>query len=248
MRNLYYIKIKKYHSLNIDDFRGGKKQTEKIKTIFSQRNNNTVKIDNIEKENLKPENTTTLKTENENLKKIIENNEKENLKTRNNINLKIENENLNKENKLLKSENQILKKENQNLKYKLDNLNLIKNEEIKKLNEKFKLLNEEKMKIIENLNSKLNSNVVESKNYNGLPHGEKLIALNFISVDKHINHNVICKNKTKFFELEKELYGKYPEYSNENFFIFNGLKINKWKTLEENGINGYTITLKTIDK
>ena len=78
--------------------------------------------------------------------------------------------------------------------------------------------------------------------------GEKLIALNFISVDQHISHSIISKNKSKFSEIEKALYMKYPEYlKNENFFMWDGTNIDKLKTLEENGIIGYTIMLKTID-
>ena len=65
---------------------------------------------------------------------------------------------------------------------------------------------------------------------------------------QRINHTIICKNKTKFHEIEGLLYEKYPEYTNcENFFMFNGLTINRWKTLEDNGINGYTIMLKKIE-
>ena len=131
-------------------------------------------------------------------------------------------------------ENQILRRENESLRKKSDKLNLIKDEEIKKLNEKCKILQEEKLKIIDYLKSKLN------KNYNRQHNGEKLIAINFISVDQHINHSIICTNKTKFFDIESELYRKYPKHS-ENLFMFGNLEVNKWKTLEENGINGYTI-------
>ena len=91
----------------------------------------------------------------------------------------------------LKTENQILKKENENLKNELANMNLKKNEEIKKINEKFEIINEEKMKNIANLILKLNSIIYEPKNYNELPEGEKLIALNFISVDQRIIHSII---------------------------------------------------------
>ena len=33
-----------------------------------------------------------------------------------------------------------------------------------------------------------------------------------------------------------------------NFFMFNGLKVNRWKTLETNDMNVYIIMLKTMDK
>ena len=150
---------------------------------------------------------------------------------------------------MLKNEIQILKKEREDLKIKIDKLNLTKEEEIKKLDEKYKKLYDEKMKTLNDLLTKMNNNYDGSKiNNKTLLYGEKLIAINFVSVDQRINHSVVCKNKTKFHEIEDELYVKYPEYAkNDNYFMFNGLKVNRWKTLEEIGINGYTIILNKID-
>ena len=129
------------------------------------------------------------------------------------------------------------------MKIQVNNSDLFRYEEIKKLDEKYKKLNDEKMKIIDDLISKMDSNVIfPNININSLSSGEKLIAINFTSIDQRINHSIICKNKTKFHEIEGELYAKYPEYAeNDNYFMFNGLKINRWKTLEEIGINGYNI-------
>ena len=150
---------------------------------------------------------------------------------------------------MLKDTIQKLIKEIENLKTKVDESNKVKNEEIKKLAEKYKNTIDEKTRIINNLTSKMNSNFVGSNiNNNILSYGEKLIAVNFVSVDQCINHNIICKNNTNFHDIEGELYDKYPEYKeNDNYFMFNGNKINRWKTLEENGINGYTIILNKID-
>ena len=152
--------------------------------------------------------------------------------------LRNENQNLRKENDLLNKENQKLREENENLKKKLADLNLIKDQEVKKIEEKYKIL-------IEDLKSKLNNNVDDSKNYSNLLDGEKLVALNFISADKRINHTIICKNKTKFCDVEGQLYEKFPQYKDsENFFMFNENIIKKWRTLEDNEIYGYTIMLK----
>ena len=146
---------------------------------------------------------------------------------------------------MLKNENQKLRNENENLMKKLVKLNLIRDTENKNIEEKYDKLNEEQKKIIDNLKSTLNSNITDPKN---LLDGEKLIAINFISIDQRINHYVICNNKTKFHEVESQLYEKYPEYTgSENFFVFNGIKIDRWKTLEENSIHGYTIMLKKIE-
>ena len=102
--------------------------------------------------------------------------------------------------------------------------------------------------MVGDLKSKLSTIEVEFKNYGNLLDGEKLVALNFISVDQGINHTIICKNKTEFHIVEGQLYQKFPEYrANDNFFLFNGVKINRWETLEDNGINGYTIMLKKIE-
>ena len=48
-----------------------------------------------------------------------------------------------------------------------------------------------------------------------------------------------------FVELESKIYQKYPKYTEaENFFIVNGNKINRNKTLEQNNIkNNDIITL-----
>ena len=104
------------------------------------------------------------------------------------------------------------------------------------------------MNMVGNLMTKIKNYTAKFRDYNGLRDGEKIIAINFISVDQLVNHCIICKNTTKFFDLESELYRKYPKYSeSENCFTFNDLKINKWKTLEENGITGYTIRINKID-
>ena len=52
----------------------------------------------------------------------------------------------------------------------------------------------------------------------------------------------------KFHDVEGQLYEKFPEYeSDQNFFMFNGNRINRWRTLEDNGIYGYTIMLQKIE-
>ena len=62
---------------------------------------------------------------------------------------------------------------------------------------------------------------------------------------------MICKNTDLFSRLEIELYKveEYKEFKQtENYFIVNGKKINRFETLEENGIkNSDIITLNQID-
>ena len=149
---------------------------------------------------------------------------------------------------MLKNENRILRKENENLNGKLNNLNIIKDQEIKNIKKKYKTSIEGRDKKIQDLLLKLKNNNVENKNYNNSLDNEKLIAVNFISVDQLINHTIICKNKTKFFTVEEQLYEKYPQYLEDtNFFLFKGHPINRFKTLEDNGIVPYTILLKKIE-
>jgi len=83
-----------------------------------------------------------------------------------------------------------------------------------------------------------------------LEEGEKLISIIFISSNQEIHCSIICKNTDEFHKIEGELYKKYPEYSeNENFFLLNGKKINRYKTLEENGIkNNDKIMLNVFDE
>ena len=67
--------------------------------------------------------------------------------------------------------------------------------------------------------------------------GEKVMSIIFISVDQKIHHSFICKNTDMFINIEKSLYDIYPEYrESENYFLLRGLKINKYKSLENNNI------------
>ena len=76
-----------------------------------------------------------------------------------------------------------------------------------------------------------------------------VINVTFISVDQNINYSLSCNKDDKFYMIEERLYEKYPKYlEEENYFIANGIKINKFKTIEQNKIkNGDSIVLKKID-
>jgi len=48
---------------------------------------------------------------------------------------------------------------------------------------------------------------------------------------------MICKNTEKFIRLEEKLYNDYPKYSeSENYFMVNGNRVSRFKTLDENKI------------
>ena len=83
-----------------------------------------------------------------------------------------------------------------------------------------------------------------------LNEGEKLMTINFTSIDRRIqNYSIICKNTDIFNSIEKKLYEDYEEYyGTENYFTINGKKIQKCKNLDENNIhNNDVIILNIID-
>ena len=149
-------------------------------------------------------------------------------KDRNNIYI-----NDNKIHLLLQKENQMYKKEIDELKMKL------KNEE---KNSK-KLYESQKNEIL-----KLEQEINLVKSY-FLSEDENLICIKFISVDQKINFTTLAKSTDPFSKIEQILYKKYPDYlETENMFLFNGIKINKNKTIEQNNIkNNGQILLKILD-
>ena len=109
-----------------------------------------------------------------------------------------------------------------------------------------------KNKIIENTDNKKNilelmhkleqkndeiKELKEKNNTFNLKKGEKLMTVIFISIEEDIHYALICKNTDKFSRIEELLYEKYPDYKKkENFFLYNGKRINRFDTIEENGI------------
>ena len=83
-----------------------------------------------------------------------------------------------------------------------------------------------------------------------LNEGEKMMTINFISIDQKVNnYSIICKNTDIFNNIEKKLYDEFKEfYETENYFTVNGKKIHKLKNLDENQIkNNDVIILNKID-
>ena len=114
------------------------------------------------------------------------------------------------------------------------------------------------------MNSKeelLNSIILKDKELNELKiklgrypldlnEGEELITVNFTSVDNTIQHySLICKNTDMFNTVEKRLYDDYKEFFDmENYFTVKGIKVHRFKSLEENQIhNNDVIILNTLD-
>ena len=165
-------------------------------------------------------------------------------------------EQLEKDKLNLSNEIKILKKK------EIEDENIIKNlkNQINETNNINQLLKNKKIEGNDNKNEilelivkleKKNDELKELKEANifNLKKGEKLMTIIFVSADQRIHYALICKNTDKFSRTEELLYEKYPEYKNrENFFLFNGKKINRFDTIENNGIqNSSIITLNNYE-
>ena len=71
----------------------------------------------------------------------------------------------------------------------------------------------------------------------------------FTTSDQKFLYSTICKNTDRFNSLENKLYDTYSEFGDtENYFVVNGNKIAKTKTLESNNIkNNDVIILNQYD-
>ena len=118
--------------------------------------------------------------------------------------------------------------------YKTYNIDYLYNE-IKNLQNQ---LNEEKQKNIK-LEKELNLAKKEL---------EKIIAINFISVDQRINYPMKCKDSDIFLKLEEKLYHEFPDIKNQKvFFMAKGILINKNDTLDKYNIKSGDSILVNIN-
>ena len=158
----------------------------------------------------------------------------------------------------------MLLKQNEEYKNKINELENIIKELKNQLIEKDKLLKGEKIKndnlnkkikeiiyndkIKENIIKELENEIKLFRTYYKFSSNEKLISIKFISTNQEINLTVITKNTDDFTNIEKILYKKYPKYKDsENYFLVNGNKINRHRTLEENKIRNNDILTLEID-
>jgi len=173
----------------------------------------------------------------------------------------LELENLNKElNKnidKLKNELNEEKIKNKNLDEKIKELQNLLNKEKNNniLMEKMENMEPDKgkmMKLMEEIMEKDKElKEIKSRRPIELLPGEKLMTIIFTSEDQNIHYALICKNTDKFSYVEQKLYEKYNEYINsENYFLFKGNKISRFKSIEENGIDnsGVIILNKFCDE
>ena len=160
--------------------------------------------------------------------------------------------------------NQNLNRRIQNLEFIVNNINnkqnLNEKENINLYNQDKNIINESNEKLLnlnnyiskEKYNQLLEEINIKDKILSNYPikllEGEKLMSVIFVSVDQKIHYSVICKNTDKFNIIENMLYEEYPEYmETENYFMVNGNKVNKYKSLKLNKIKNHDIiVLKNI--
>ena len=151
---------------------------------------------------------------------------------------------LNNEKEKNKKLNEKIEKYKKNINYlndKLSENNLVYKNKLLEYQNKIK----EKIDEINVLKSKLNDS-----NINNIQPGEKIIAVGFTSSDQTIqNFFRPCKDSDLFVKIEEKLYDEYPQYKDlETYFLVNGKKILRFKSMKENNIkNGQIIMLNIIE-
>ena len=148
---------------------------------------------------------------------------------------KIKNQNLINENNILKN----------NINNLNNNINYLNNQITNYINQ-IQLLQNQINNYQNNYQNNLNNN---SNNYNyinaeSVRPGEKIFAVNFVSMGfQDIGHYCLpCKNTDKFVRLEEKLNNDYPQLKeHETYFLVNGRRIKRFKTLDENNIKSNDI-------
>ena len=85
----------------------------------------------------------------------------------------------------------------------------------------------------------LNNNLINNNYVISSKPGEKILSINFVSngFQGIMNYSLPCKNTELFVRLEEKLNNDYPELKDkETYFLVNGRKIKRFKTLDENHI------------
>ena len=199
------------------------KQNEEFKNRIKELEKN---IKDLEMKLIEKDKLITEKNNNNGKDKIFDNNDNIN----NSLLLK-QNEDKSKLNKLEKNMKELEKElilKGQLIKEKNKRIEELENISINKINKNYIIELENEIKLF--------------RNYYKLSDNEKLISIKIVSIEQDIDFTVIAKNNDDFSKIEKMLYDKYPKYIEfENYFLVNGSKINKHKTLEQNKIRNNDI-------
>ena len=154
-----------------------------------------------------------------------------------------------------KDNNSELLKENKELKEKLNEANKIIEEQKKEIQELKYEITKIKSEGITQVNSlieliekkdKENKQLKENKNNINTNNTSPKITLQFKSFDNEMKFSIKCFGTEPFFDIEEKLYEKYPKYKNYNTsFSFYGNVIDKFKTINENGIKSGGVIFMT---
>ena len=174
-------------------------------------------------------------------KDLLDEEKNKNIQLNNRIKqLEIDLNNEKEKNKNLNEQIEKYKKNIKDLNDKLSTNTSVDNNKLLELENKLKEKNNE----INVLKSKLNNG-----DLGNIQPGEQIIAVGFSSADQTI-HNFIrpCKDSDLFVKLEIELYDEYPEYKDvETYFLVEGRKIFRFKSIKENNIkNGQILMLNFV--
>ena len=86
---------------------------------------------------------------------------------------------------------------------------------------------------------------MDSNDIFSLKQGERVIAINFKSVDQTISDYALpCKNTDLFVRIEEKLIKQYPELKDKHIYFVNKTDIIKrFKTIDENNIKNGDILM-----
>ncbi len=121
-----------------------------------------------------------------------------------------------------------------NLQNQLNNINNNNKSYQNIINQKEQELNKLKLEL-QNINS-------QNRQYIDI---NKIMSVNFISMDQKIHFSVPCIDTNTFAEVEEKLYKQFPEYrETNNSFLANGQQVLRFKTIRQNNIgNGFPVTM-----
>jgi len=177
-----------------------------------------------------------------NLKDLLSNEKNKNIQLINRIKqleyeLYNEREKYKNMNELIEKDKMIIK----DLNDKLSEISLVNNNKILELQNIIKAKNDE----IDVLKSKLNNDNIDNIHLEG-----EIIEIEITSIDQTIQKYIRpCKDSDLFVKIEEKLYDEYPQYKNiETFFLVNGRKVLRFKSMKENNIkNGNVIMLNIVE-
>jgi len=227
----------------IENIKESKERKEEAKVTKNEKKIYDIFHENKNKKEIRkkePENVITKKEKFDEENKMIE--KKENNKEENKNDIENEkNKELEEKIKILEEQLRIEKSINNNLKEKIKILE--KGNNIGNMDYILKLINSLLLKEeeIKEMKSRYPFEILK---------GEKIISLIFMSNNQEIHYSLVCKDSDIFSHVENLLYDIFPKYrETENYFVFEGHKINKYKTLKENNLkNGSIIMLNQIDE